>query len=1002
MAECIGHKACDKCGSSDNVAVYDDGSEYCFTPGCTHFVPSPSDPDQKKSKPKLRLKTKVGEKLDKKKEREVKMTKILSEEDKTYIKEVGGFRANGFRGIKDEILKFYGVRTAVAEDGEVLTRYYPTTIQGELSGYKIRDIPKSFSSVGEVGKTCDMFGAFRFQNGGKYVLVVGGEEDTLAAYQMFKDYADSKNSEFVTAVVSATCGEGSWRQFANNYEFFNSFDNIILGLDADEAGEAGIEKAVSSLPKGKVKIVNWTGGKDPNAILMAGKQNTFIRDFYNAKPYLPAGVLPSSGLMDKIIEAALIQKVPLPPFMKKANAMIGGGIALGHIVNIAAQTSIGKCHGKGTKIRMYDLSLKNVEDVKNGDLIMGQDGTPRTVTGVTSGIDNLYRVDQKRGISYTVNSSHILSLRANADKKLYSIKKGDIHNVNIEEYLKYPKGVKHILKGYKAEMSKFGDTNNDISDVDFAWLFGLWLAEGTSRKAQFTIANKDSEIKDELFRICNNLGYVIKTPNQTSTGCTTYDISGGLYSILHNMQVIGNKHIPLNYMNSNREIRLAVLAGFIDGDGYLSKSNSYDLTLKNNSLASDILLLCQTLGLYVSEKDEFKNCQNFGGDVYKRIVIGGNLHLIPNRLSRKKVHGLPHRNSLNTGITITPIGKGEYYGFQLDGDHLYCLEDFTVTHNTAIVNEMIYHWIFNSPHLVGVVSMELNSGQYGETLLSRHIQRKIAKIETVSEKLDFLNSEFAQRKAKELFTKENGEPRFYLVDDRDGTVEQVQEVIEQMIIASGVKIIVIDPLQDLIEGMSNEEQALFMKWCKSVIKSHNVTFILINHMRKKQSSDDSIKVSESDIMGSSTIAKSATINILLARDKEAEDPIERNTTYITIPKSRITGDTGNGGKIYYVNETHTMHDFDEYFSSGSVKVYNRPDVKSEPTKPEPQISKDEVESHVESIKPQEDPWNLPSGTHQIDPDPFGDMTEGQGTTSTKESNQEAPMASNDDLPPVNF
>ena len=153
------------------------------------------------------------------------------------------------------------------------------------------------------------------------------------------------------------------------------------------------------------------------------------------------------------------------------------------------------------------------------------------------------------------------------------------------------------------------------------------------------------------------------------------------------------------------------------------------------------------------------------------------------------------------------------------------------------------------------------------------------------------------------------------MDDRDGTVEQIQNVIEQMIISSGVKIIVIDPLQDLIEGMSNEEQGLFMKWCKSIIKSHTVSFVLINHMRKKPGGDDSIKVSESDIMGSSTIAKSASYNVLLARDKDAEDPIERNTTYVTMPKSRLIGETGSAGKIYYDSLTHVMHDFDEYWST---------------------------------------------------------------------------------------
>lgn len=570
MADFIRHESCDQCGSKDNKAVYSDGSTHCF--GCGFTVPSDEYKESNKdSKYKTKKKTKTQ-----KEPKELTMAKPLTEETIAEIKKYAGFTANKFRGINDETLKFYGCRTELSEDDEVKTRYYPVTKDDDLVGYKVREIPKTFSAIGNVASSCDLYGAFRFRAGGKYLLIVGGEEDAHAAYQMFKDYSNTKGNDFVTAVVSVTTGETSaQKQIAANYEFLNSFETIIVGFDNDEAGKEGADKIISSLPKGKVKIANWTKGKDPNEILMKGQSKSFISDFYNAKQYVPAGVLGSDTLYDKILEQAVVAKVPLPPFLKKLERMLGGGFALGHIYNVAAMTSIGK---------------------------------------------------------------------------------------------------------------------------------------------------------------------------------------------------------------------------------------------------------------------------------------------------------------------------------------------------TAIVNEMIYYWIFHSPHLVGVVSMELNSGQYGETLLSRHVETKLARL-SVEDKMNNLTSEFTKNKAKELFQNEDGSPRFYLVDDRDGSVEQIQEVIEQMIIASGVKLIIIDPLQDLIEGMSNEDQGLFMKWCKSIIKSHGVSFVLINHMRKKNGGDDSIKVSESDIMGSSTIMKSASANILLARDKEAEDEIERNTTYVTLPKSRLTGDTGNAGKIFYDKFTHVMHDFDEYFSS---------------------------------------------------------------------------------------
>ena len=113
----------------------------------------------------------------------------------------------------------------------------------------------------------------------------------------------------------------------------------------------------------------------------------------------------------------------------------------------------------------------------------------------------------------------------------------------------------------------------------------------------------------------------------------------------------------------------------------------------------------------------------------------------------------------------------------------------------------------------------------------------------------------------------------------------------------------------------NEEQAVFMKWAKGFIKSHNISFIFINHMRKSENSG------ELDIMGSSTIIKSAGANIILKRDKLAEDDIVRNTTNIFVPKNRICGLTGPAGGMYYDNQTHTLHELDSWLQENGVKEF---------------------------------------------------------------------------------
>jgi KaiC/GvpD/RAD55 family RecA-like ATPase len=233
---------------------------------------------------------------------------------------------------------------------------------------------------------------------------------------------------------------------------------------------------------------------------------------------------------------------------------------------------------------------------------------------------------------------------------------------------------------------------------------------------------------------------------------------------------------------------------------------------------------------------------------------------------------------------------------------------------TTLVNELIYYWIFNSPHTVGIVSMELDAGQYGEVLLSRHLEKKLALIESQDEKMAYLSTDRVVEKAKELTIKEDGDSRFYLLDNRDGSIEEIQDTVEELVSACGAKVIVLDPLQDILDGLSNEEQAEFMKWAKGFIKSHGITFIFINHMRKTPAGQNGAD-SEQNIMGSSTIIKSASANILLKRDKMAESEITRNSTEISVTKNRVCGLTGPAGSIYYDNATHTLHSLDDWLNN---------------------------------------------------------------------------------------
>jgi replicative DNA helicase len=359
------------------------------------------------------------------------------------------------------------------------------------------------------------------------------------------------------------------------------------------------------------------------------------------------------------------------------------------LITIGGRAGQGKCLGKGTKVLMYDLTTKNVEDVVVGDRLMGPDGNVRNVLNVATGTEQMYWVRQVRGEDYRVNESHILSLRVPKTKAHRATINGkrvyqscettwSTENLSVREYLTRPKSFKKAAKGYKSFGMEFPDSTLEIDP----YFLGIWLGDGHSR--ELCITNIDSEILDYCAKYAESFGGSFENCPSSPIiyrmkGC------GRLREIMDSLKLIkgrykkhtGRKHIPMEYIKTSRENRLQLLAGLIDSDGYLGQ-NSFEVTFKLKELHENLVLLCRTLGLAVSTSIKLVN-----GVLYYKANIYGNTDEIPTRIPRKKASERKQiKNANHTGVTVEKDVVDTYYGFTIDGDHLFCLADFTVTHNT--------------------------------------------------------------------------------------------------------------------------------------------------------------------------------------------------------------------------------------------------------------------------------------------------------------------------------
>jgi ATP-dependent Lon protease len=389
------------------------------------------------------------------------------------------------------------------------------------------------------------------------------------------------------------------------------------------------------------------------------------------------------------------------PYMKRCN------------LGLIGPPGVGKCLGKDTKVIMFNGTLKNVQDVCIGDMLMGDDSHPRIVMNITRGKELMYKIEQKKGVDYIVNSSHILSLIFTKDIIMNNIcyNEGNIIDISLKDYLNLPKNISKYLYGYKVDIN-FSYRTTTIDPYTLGYLLVCMQMTNNKNVLYCNNINVLNRIKKTLpvnlylekftKNTYNILTYLTSRNDSYQSDNITYN-----YNIETLNDLISLNKIPNIYLSNNKKNRLLLLAGLIDGNGYYNKNKDcYEIiynkneNINNNSsktfsynennirtstfiensdnLLNDILFLSRSLGFYTKIKIK---C-NF----YTKIIIKGNIGIIPvYNISNIPIHKkIKNKKYLITPINVKKLKIDDYYGFVIDKNHRFLLGDCTVTHNTSI------------------------------------------------------------------------------------------------------------------------------------------------------------------------------------------------------------------------------------------------------------------------------------------------------------------------------
>lgn len=216
----------------------------------------------------------------------------------------------------------------------------------------------------------------------------------------------------------------------------------------------------------------------------------------------------------------------------------------------------GKCLGLNTPILMYDGTIKMVQDVCVGDVLMGDDSTPRNVLSLARGRETMYKVcSLEDDESYIANESHILSLQfcdftGNKNKNTQTV------DISISQFLKLPEKIQRSFYGYRVAIDFNGVQN---------------ISEDPYKMGQFIGNNRNGDERTQ--------------------------------------------RIPHIYKTNSREVRLNLLAGIVESNCCCLKANRYIITYDNSEFIDDVIFVARSLGIsakrFLTEQN-IRGCSLYG------------------------------------------------------------------------------------------------------------------------------------------------------------------------------------------------------------------------------------------------------------------------------------------------------------------------------------------------------------------------------------------------------
>ncbi len=368
---------------------------------------------------------------------------------------------------------------------------------------------------------------------------------------------------------------------------------------------------------------------------------------------------------------------------------------------IAADVGLGKAQPLDAKI-LTPTGWVLMGDIKAGDMVIAGDGTPTAVTGVfPQGEKEIFKVTMSDGASTECCDEHLWLTQTTKERN------------NQRRGAESGKPKVRSLAEIRATLRNLDREKNHsipiVKSVEFAprevlidpYLLGVLIGDGSLKSSTPSISNPELEIIEAL-RANLPDDYALNEKKSSNGRCRTFNLCKSGSNKLHRngfaaaidgygLRALSNgKFVPDAYKFNTPAIRIAMLQGLMDTDGYVDKSGvTVQYTSVSERLANDVQFLVNSLGGNATIKSKIPTFTYKGEKKQGQRAYTVHLRLPPSvapflhSIKRNRVVPKSKYQPVRYIVDAVSVGAKPAQCISVEHDsQLYVTDDFIVTHNT--------------------------------------------------------------------------------------------------------------------------------------------------------------------------------------------------------------------------------------------------------------------------------------------------------------------------------